>query len=406
MRISTQSFYQQSLTAVTSQQSNLLKVQQQLGASTKIVTPSDDPLGATKAVAITQSLTLGALYATNRTSATQTLSLEDNVLSSVVTTMQNIKGQIVEAGNGALSDSDRASLATSLQGAYDQLVGLANSGDGNGAFMFSGFKSGSPPFVTDAGGNVQYVGDQGQRLVQVDGSTQMPVTDDGVSVFNSVSTSAGYITAASTSNTGTALVGPASIVDAGNASFGQDFTVTFDTPTSYTVTNKGTPPATVATGVYTSGSPITFGGVTMAVSGTPAAGDSLDVSTAKNAGTDMFSTLKQLITALQTPVSSGTDADKAALENVIGTANAKLNNSYNNILTVQSAVGSRLNSIDGLSTTGDAKTLADQTALSAVRDLDYTATISQFYTAQEALDATQKVFVSVQKISLLNYLTP
>lgn len=41
MRISTQSFYEQSQAAMSTQQANLLRVQQQIGANTKILAPSD-----------------------------------------------------------------------------------------------------------------------------------------------------------------------------------------------------------------------------------------------------------------------------------------------------------------------------------------------------------------------------
>ncbi len=51
----------------------------------------------------------------------------------------------MQAGNGTLSDADRASLATTIQSSYDQLVGIANSDDGNGQYLFAGFKSGSRP---------------------------------------------------------------------------------------------------------------------------------------------------------------------------------------------------------------------------------------------------------------------
>ncbi|MEL0545978.1 hypothetical protein AAC606_11265, partial [Neisseria gonorrhoeae] len=103
MRISTQSFYEQSQTAIGAQQSSLLRVQQQMGAMTKILAPSDDPLGATRALAASQSIALNSQYATSRGQATQTLSLEENSLQSVTTILQNIKGLLVQAGNGTMA---------------------------------------------------------------------------------------------------------------------------------------------------------------------------------------------------------------------------------------------------------------------------------------------------------------
>ena len=60
-----------------------------------------------------------------------------------------------------------------MQSNLDQLVGIANSDDGNGQFLFAGYMSASAPFVQQAGGGVQYIGDQGQRLMQVDVARQM-----------------------------------------------------------------------------------------------------------------------------------------------------------------------------------------------------------------------------------------
>jgi flagellin-like hook-associated protein FlgL len=194
MRISTQSFYDQSRTAMGAQQSNLLRVQQQLGAGTKILAPSDDPLGATRALAVSQSLALNAQYSASRAQATHNLMLEDGALTSVTSVLQSIKTGVIEAGNGTMSDADRATIATTLQSSLDQLQGLANTDDGNGQFLFAGFKSGSAPFVREASG-ITYKGDQGQRMLQVDVTRQMAATDDGRSIFQTLQGGAAYVNA-------------------------------------------------------------------------------------------------------------------------------------------------------------------------------------------------------------------
>jgi flagellar hook-associated protein 3 FlgL len=201
MRISTQSFYDQSRTAMGAQQSNLLRVQQQFGAGTKILAPSDDPLGATRSLAVTQSIAMNAQYSANRAQATHNLMLEDGALTSVTGVLQGIKTGVIEAGNGTMSDADRATIATTLQSSLDQLQGLANTDDGNGQFLFAGFKSGSQPFVrqTDSSGSVSYAGDQGQRLLLVDVTRQMAGTDDGRRIFQTLQGGAAYIGAAGSS---------------------------------------------------------------------------------------------------------------------------------------------------------------------------------------------------------------
>ncbi len=58
-----------------------------------------------------------------------------------------IQETLVAAGNdGALSDEDRASLAEQLSGLKDQLVGIGNTKDGVGRYVFAGFQTDKPPF--------------------------------------------------------------------------------------------------------------------------------------------------------------------------------------------------------------------------------------------------------------------
>jgi flagellar hook-associated protein 3 FlgL len=403
MRISTSSFYEQNTLAMGLQQQNLFNVQQRLSAGTKFLTAGDDPVGAARALGVGQTLAESAQYATSRERATLALNREQTALDSTKSLLQNIKVLTVQAGNGTLADADRAALATTIQSSLDQLVGIANSDDGNGQFLFAGYKSASPPFAAQAGGGVQYVGDQGQRLMQVDVARQMATSDDGRSVFQSVQGGAGYVTSGAAANTGTAVFSATSVVDATAADYGKDFTISF-AGGNYTVQTKDTPPVVAGTGAFTAGSPITFGGLQLSFTGTPADGDSFDASTAKNAGTDIFATIGELVTALRTPLTGGGDAAKARLLNALSTANVKVTNAHDNVLTIVSSVGSRMNEIDALDDGGASRVLMDKSYLSSIEDLDPASAISEFYQRQTSLQATQMTFAKLASISLFNYL--
>lgn len=403
MRISTQSFYEQSQTAIGSQQSNLLRVQQQMGAMTKILAPSDDPLGTTRALAVSQSIALNSQYSASRGQATQTLTLEENALQSVTTVLQNIKSMVVEAGNGTLNDADRATIATTLQSSFDQLQGLANTDDGNGQFLFAGFKSGSAPFVRQSNGSILYSGDQGQRLVQVDVSRQMAGADDGRSIFQTVQGGAGYVSSSPAGNAGSGVFSATSVIDVADPNYGKDFVISFPTATTYQVkTAAGV--SIVAATAYSAGSPIKFGGLQISISGVPAAGDNFNVSAAKNAGADVFSALSDVITALKTPIDNAGPAGQAKLLNALSTANRKITNAHDNVLTVRASVGSRLQELDALEVTGDSRNLSNKSYLSDLQDLDYASAIGEFYQRQTALQASQQTFVKIQHIALFNYL--
>jgi flagellar hook-associated protein 3 FlgL len=408
MRISTQSFYETNLSGMNDSAAKLMRVQRQVSSGTKNLVPSDDPIAATRALAVSQSLAVGGQYAGSRAQARNMLSLTENALQSVTLLMQDAKELVVYAGNGTLSDADRESLATTLQSRFDQLLGLSNADDGNGQYLFAGFKSSSMPFIKQTNGSVLYVGDEGQRLMQVDVSRQMPATETGRSIFQTVRGGTPYVTAANPANTGTGTFGPVTTVDATDSNYGHDFTIDFAVDaagvTTYSVQDNTTGLPIGPSSPYTPGLTITFGGVQLTLDGAPKDTDSFDVTTTHNAGTDMFQALSDIITALKQPIDTGTTADRAALLNALSTGNRKISNAHDNVLTMRSSVGSRLQELDSLDSTGQGRALFDKAYLSGLQDLDYATAISEFYQRQTALQATQETFVKLQNTSLIQYL--
>jgi flagellar hook-associated protein 1 FlgK len=100
-----------------------------------------------------------------------------------------------------------------------------------------------------------------------------------------------------------------------NANLQQPITITFTSPTSYTVTGVGAPAGPQA---YTSGAAITINGWTTQISGTPAAGDTFSVAKNTNATTDGTNVL--LMAALQTAntLANGTTSYQGAYGQLIG----------------------------------------------------------------------------------------
>lgn len=408
MRVATSTFYQLGLASMNNQQGSLLHVQQQLGTGRRVLTPSDDPVAATRALTVSQAGSVNQQYATSRTQANISLKTEEKALQSVITTIQNIQTLVVAGGNGALSDSDRAAIATELEGNYKQLLGLANSDDGNGQFLFAGFKSGTPPFA-QSGTTVQYNGDTGTQLLQVDVQRQMAAGDNGQDVFLSVTGTADYVLAANGANTGTATFSALSVTDPTDPLYGHNFEVQFaidplTSATSYTIMdNSVVPPAAVGPATpYVAGDEIEVGGLSFVVSGVPADGDTMSLAPAKQAGTDIFANVQAAIDALRTPLA--TDADRAALNNALATANRKMSNSLDNVLTVRASVGARMQELDALDTIGENRGLTYKETLSALEDVDYAAAITEYYQRSTALQAAQQSFMQIQGMNLFNYL--
>ena len=183
MRVSTNTLYDQSTRAMLQQQGSLFKLQQQLASGKRIMTPSDDPIGAARAHELSQSLSLNTQYADNRNRAMDSLQQVESTLGNVTNVIQNIRTMAVAAGNPAFSDSERHMMAVELRGHFEELLGLANTKDEQGNYLFSGFKGNIQPFAKQADGSVIYQGDAGQRLIQVSGSRQLPVNETGEAVF-------------------------------------------------------------------------------------------------------------------------------------------------------------------------------------------------------------------------------
>lgn len=91
------------------------------------------------------------------------------------------------------------------------------------------------------------------------------------------------VTSATAGNSGTASIQSASVPDLSAWTQG-NYTITFSSATAYTVTDAGG--ATVASGTYTSGTPFSFEGINVTLTGTPAAGDSFAVNYNANDGGD------------------------------------------------------------------------------------------------------------------------
>jgi flagellar hook-associated protein 3 FlgL len=111
-----------------------------------------------------------------------------------------------------------------------------------------------------------------------------------------------------------------------------------------------------------------------------------------------------VVSALRQPLSGGGAAAQAHLQNALSTANVKITNAHDNVLTVRSSVGSRLNEIDALDTAGASRDLIDKGYLSDLQDLDPAAAISEFLQRQTSLQATQQTFARLHGIALFNYL--
>ena len=111
-----------------------------------------------------------------------------------------------------------------------------------------------------------------------------------------------------------------------------------------------------------------------------------------------------MVAALKQPLAGGGEVAQARLLNALSTFNVKVTNAHDNVLTVISSVGSRMNELDALDNGAAARALVDKAYLSEIEDLDPAAAISEYLQRETSLKATQQTFARLHSIALFNYL--
>lgn len=402
MRVSTSTIHDTNLNAVLKQQGDLFKTQQQVSSGRRLLTPADDPIAAIQALDVKQSVSINAQYKTNRENAASSLGLVENVLQSVTTLIQNVQEVTVNAGNPTLTDKNRDGIVAELRGRLDELVGLANSTDNSGQFVFSGYQGDTKPFSQTASG-VQYNGDQGQRLTQVSDRRQLAVSDSGSNVFERIKNGNGvFVTAASPTNNGTGIVDKG-IVENPASLTGNEYEVNFSVAagvTTYDVVNTTTGTTVSAANAYVSGEAIAFDGVQFTIKGEPENGDQFTLAPSSNVS--LFTTLNDLIAAVDAPSSGQPGGTR--LTNNLNTALNNLEHSLDHILTTRASAGAKLQEIDSLDSFGSDLDLQLQSTLSRLQDVDLAEAISTLNQQKLFLEAAQRSFATVSKLSLFNFI--
>lgn len=403
MRVSTSQIYGSGASSILDSQSSLYKLQNQLSSGKKFLSAQDDPVAAAQVLLNSQSQAINSQYADNQANASDQLALEEDRLQAVVDSVQYIREQVVAGNNSSYTDSQREYISETLQSQYELLLGMANSTDASGYYLFSGYQGSTKPFQELSDGSVEYVGDNGQRLMQVGSARQIAVSDSGSDVFQTIPSGNGtFALTADSGNTGTAVVDAGSVLDS-SAWTGGDYELTFTSASDYTVTRTDTLPATViGSGSYSSGSDISLvPGISFSIEGTPASGDTFTVE--PSSSQSVFTTLQNLITAFSMDVSG--DATAAAKQQNLINANLEsLDRVLENVSSVQASIGTRMSELTSLASVSEALNLQYQERISNLQDIDYAEAISEFSNQQVQLEAAQSSFAKISSLSLFNYL--
>ncbi len=420
MRISTIQAFNNGVAGIQRNYANATRTHEQISTRNRILTPADDPVASVRLLQLEQQQNVLTQHKDNLTAAKNSLAQEEVTRNSVNTVLQRVRELAVQAGNGALSQNDRQSIAAELGEREDELFGLMNTRNARGEYLFAGFQGKTQPFVRQADGSYTYEGDEGQRKLQIASSLNVPISDNGKKTFENV-INAGRLQLTPPAPPFTATPGSTLQV---SAPLVQD-EVAFSGATPFpaggvevvfgVVPNQNNYaiyglPRTVGDAPLPDGSgsldadpakadKLVFRGVTLQFSGVPVGGETvqLKVDPAQQKR-GILDTIAQLKASLEGPASGFKIGDAVAV------AITNLDHGMTTVDSVRGEIGARLNVVETSQTDNDDVSLVNKGVQADLRELDYAEALSRLAFQSIILEASQQSYVKISSLNLFNKL--
>ncbi|MET0544506.1 MAG: flagellar hook-associated protein FlgL [Variovorax sp.] len=394
-RLGTANTYDNAVRQLTTRQSQLSNLQEQLTAGKKVLRPSDDPTAAAQAE---RAITRMARVATDQSALEvqrNAMASAESTLGDAVKAVQDFRALVVQAGNTALTRTDRASIAQQLTTLRDQILGYANEKDSNGQPLFGGLGSTASPFV-DQGTGVTFDGIAGQTA---SGTVSVPATLDGHATWMDVPTGNGVFGIAQAAGTSTVYTDAGQVTNPA-ALTGNDYSITFNVAggvTTYDVMNTTTGVAVSTGQPYVDGQAIAFDGMSLVAKGVPANGAALQVTPSSTSS--LFGVLDSAIKGIRDATTSGAVAQNVAQ------ALVQVDSGLSRLQASRGTAGDLLNRVDDISGRQENRSIQLEADRSRAEDLDMVKGLSDFQTQQTAYSAALGSYAQIQKQSLFNFIS-
>jgi flagellar hook-associated protein 3 FlgL len=411
LRITTAQSFATGVERLQQRQSELAEAQERLTSGKRVSKASDDPSAAARAERALASELRSEASQRALEASRHAMTLTEGALADAGELMQQAREALVASGNGSYSDAERAGVADRLTAIRQQLLAIANRGDGDGGYLFGGQGGSQPPFIDGSGGvsfratagEIQVASDE--RLPRsIDGQAAWLASPSGNGLFETRNVAAAPNASGSWIDVGRvtdpqafyAATSPPAVADPASLVYRVDFTTT-PAGTTYSVLKDGAATALVDQ-PYASGQAIELDGMAFTVNGSPVAGDAFELSLS-SPSLGVFDTLDAAITELKTPLRSGASVTQGVQRSI-----ADLDGSMTALQSLRSRVGEAWNRADMVEGRIAGQSLAAQAERSNAEDLDMVRAISDFQSQQTGYQAALQVYSSVQRMSLFQYL--
>jgi len=395
-RVSTANAFEAGIAALQQRQRTLVEAQEQLTSGKRISRISDDPANAARAERA-QAAELRSEADQRALEASRAAMVQvEGAYGDANDLLEQARELLVSAGNPLVGTAERQAIAERIRGLREQLLVIANRGDGAGGYLFGGQGIAQAPFV-DAPGGVQYVASAGQQQAASD--ELLPLAADGERAWLGARSGNGVFVTASTTSNGTAWIDAGRVTQPAQIS-GDPYSVQFTvggTGTTYTVLRNGNPTA-LTNVTYVSGQAITIDGMSFTITGAPANGDRFD-TTPSTPDHSVFDTLDRAVASLGNSTATATQVTQAVAD-----ALRDLDASAATMSSRRADAGAWLNRLDDVESRVADQRLRAQGERSNAEDLDMVHAISEFQQQQTGYDAALRAYSMVQRLSLFDYL--
>ncbi len=179
MRISTNMMYANANNNVNKNREQYLAAQEVLITQRKINRPSDDPIGAARALELQKRIDAFEQYNRNIEQARQFIDQTEIALSSVTESLERVIELGVDVNSPELGPGEYEAAAQEIENIFDELVRASNTKIGN-RYVFAGYETTTAPF-DDSG---VYSGGIGDSIeVEINDNTYVEINFDGDEVF-------------------------------------------------------------------------------------------------------------------------------------------------------------------------------------------------------------------------------
>jgi flagellar hook-associated protein 3 FlgL len=407
MRISTSQIYDQNVRSIMNNQEELIKTQEQLATGKRIITPSDDPVGAAKVLRLTEEIDALDQFKRNNDLVTGSLEQQEAVLTNITNSINRARTLVVQSGSGILADPDKRAIGAELEQIKLEIFDLMNTQDADGNYIYAGYQSSNQAFSYNpaaTGNAITFSGDAGVSFVQLSNSSKIQSTSNGYEVFENVLSRFKFsVTGSSVANFESAKVSEQGTFDTffdknydPVTAANNNYRVTFLAGNQAQIINTGTG-AIVDTVGFTSGSPFTVKGMQFEASA--AAGDTIDFSLNPPEKKSMAQSLHELQEILMDSTINNTALQEAIADSLVG-----LDNGLEKISLERASIGSRLNIAESVYESNLDMEIAAKASRSSLQDVDYAEASTDFAKQETALNAALQSFSKVTDLSLFNFI--